>query len=991
MLRITCATAIIKFACFACRVYFLHADTPEDTRAWKETLLEFAPVLEESSSANAAHATASQFEADAADASDVEGASAELDEATQLAMAMSIAAQEDNVGTLPTKPEHMSEEDYAVLTSALLTDVATSKGAAAAAPTVADLGEKGQNMEQPSEASTARASVALPPPPAPCRPPRHEETAEGVLPEQLLDAESAEAEATHSGWLQKRSAQGVFQNWRKRWVVLRGWTLLYYAKRGASAPKGAIALSGAGVRLLKPKQGGAGGVASSSTGAVAVDGDADAVAEHTFADKPCILAITTASGRRFMFHGDTDFVVEEWTAKIKEAAPVMVGEPLHIHNQELWHETEQTLLADTWDLTGVDSDSDDDLQYNDEHRAYLEYAAARETALERELQLVDAYNGTNMAEQLKAQLQSQGGTGGRRGSIAFQAASNGTLSSGGTSIQDFVSVLGALAAESPDQESPAARAQASALAAAAITSMLHSDRARVLAAIQASQGLGGQPSAQAAPLAANGAAVAPPLPPSEGGALAAEAAPLQHLHLAAALAAASAENQALRHSAEQQADDGLLAATQRQQAEVAAEVAAAESETLRAQNLGLSSQIAQMAVSLSSSQAHIDGLQGALASMLRPAADAAQGGGQEPAVGPPSAAALRASLVAITGERDAFAAECMALRGQFAVQLSSWQEHIAQLQGKLRAQAAEVAAARATASAWGEGQVWAHVRSARHAGVREGVRRVLSGFGEAAPPATLLADDETSAAVSAVSSHKATWPEALSSGLEALGIELDSSDEKVRETLASLEAQLATRIGEDIAALTQEHRVLRGAAVVGAAQSVAAVDPSSDAADEDEQSAESTPPASASGGEGGEVPPSPPDSVDLKETTAEEAIAVALQSSPVPGASIDAMKFTPSPTGHGKAAQPPLWPDGGAPAPVHSGAQGKVRGNSLSGLSQEEQLARMREAIARLEAAAAVTGGPSEGGSEIDSTALRRVREQVAQMEASAQSARAGK
>ena len=943
----------------------MQADTAENTRAWKETLLEFAPVLDQ----QAAHqqndlvgTAADTMPGDSDDPGADDADSTELDEATQLAMAMSLAAQEDSVGSVPPKPEHMSEEDYAVLTASLVQDAEAS--AAAAAATESEHGDAEHTLSGAPVGATPATPPSAPSPPPPCRPPRGEETAEGVPPSALLTAEAAEVGSSYSGWLVKRSAQGVFQNWRKRWVVLRGWTLLYYAKQGGAPPKGAISLQGAGVRILKP-------AVPDATETVAA-GDTAGAGTHTFANKPSILAVTTASGRRFMFHGECDTVAEEWMEKVKAGAPVTVGDPLHIQDPELWVGSPEHALADSWNIAGFDTDSDDDEQYNDEHRAYLEYAAAREAALERELRLVDSYNGTHMAEQLQAQL--QGGTSdrGRRGSIAQQAAASGQLHAGSTSVQDFVSVLGALTAETPALESPAARVQASALAAATITGMSHSDRARVIAAIQASQGLEG--GVKVPPRAVDGAAVAPPLP----GDSTPPSTALQHLHLTAALAAATAENQALRDTAEEQEQALLLASTQLQQAEIAAESATAKAEQLRAQNMGLCSRIAQLQVSLGSAQAHTDGLQSALATLLRPAADASRSGA-EPSVGPRSASALQAALTATTGERDAFAAECMALRGQFAVQMSAWQEHLSELQGKLRAQSAEVAAARATASAWGEGQVWAHARSARLAGVREGVRRVLAGAGENTPSTATLAQDVLVAATAAVTSRKATWPEVLSAGLGGLGVDLESEHEDVRAKLAALEQDVAGSIARDISRLNTEHRVLGASGDVGSGLS---------------RTDEAPAPATVEGGvdeddKGGSVSGSAtPTCTEPVEVT----LAHAAAAMPEITATVDAMQFAPPPCaskegglGSADAIQ------GGKPAvPGHE--QGKSASSTVQdgstgadAVSHSEQLVRMQAAIARLEAAAAAAaaGDVAQGGSEIDSTALRAVKEQVAKMEAS--------
>ena len=74
---------------------------------------------------------------------------------------------------------------------------------------------------------------------------RKDETKEGILPEDVKSAEdlSVDPSVVMSGFMNKRSDQGLFKNWRKRWVVLSvspGSALLYYFQdQNAANPNGA--------------------------------------------------------------------------------------------------------------------------------------------------------------------------------------------------------------------------------------------------------------------------------------------------------------------------------------------------------------------------------------------------------------------------------------------------------------------------------------------------------------------------------------------------------------------------------------------------------------------------------------------------------------------------------------------------------------------------------------------------------------------------------
>jgi len=78
---------------------------------------------------------------------------------------------------------------------------------------------------------------------------RNDEEREGVMLADIVSAEDLEAEfpSKMRGFLRKRSDQGFFKNWKRRWVALSDRLLYYFADETSANPYGALHPCSAGV------------------------------------------------------------------------------------------------------------------------------------------------------------------------------------------------------------------------------------------------------------------------------------------------------------------------------------------------------------------------------------------------------------------------------------------------------------------------------------------------------------------------------------------------------------------------------------------------------------------------------------------------------------------------------------------------------------------------------------------------------------------------
>jgi len=126
---------------------------------------------------------------------------------------------------------------------------------------------------------------------------RKDETREGIEAELLVPAEALEPMASKTGWLQKRSENGLIQNWKRRWVVLASTLLYYYDSDDARKPAGVIQLDGATVQLrtlLKLR------------------------------GKPESVMITTRADRVFYFMGASTYENASWLEAISAVPGVLI-------------------------------------------------------------------------------------------------------------------------------------------------------------------------------------------------------------------------------------------------------------------------------------------------------------------------------------------------------------------------------------------------------------------------------------------------------------------------------------------------------------------------------------------------------------------------------------------------------------------------------------------------------------------------------------------
>lgn len=68
---------------------------------------------------------------------------------------------------------------------------------------------------------------------------KREQAKEGIPAAAVVAARSLGATETRSGWLEKRSEQGIVRNWKKRWVVLSDALLYYFEGEDSAKPQGA--------------------------------------------------------------------------------------------------------------------------------------------------------------------------------------------------------------------------------------------------------------------------------------------------------------------------------------------------------------------------------------------------------------------------------------------------------------------------------------------------------------------------------------------------------------------------------------------------------------------------------------------------------------------------------------------------------------------------------------------------------------------------------
>jgi len=69
---------------------------------------------------------------------------------------------------------------------------------------------------------------------------REDESKEGIDASSIVSAESLVG-AVKTGYMNKRSEQGIVKNWKRRWVAIVGNLLYYYADEVAKAPQGRAA------------------------------------------------------------------------------------------------------------------------------------------------------------------------------------------------------------------------------------------------------------------------------------------------------------------------------------------------------------------------------------------------------------------------------------------------------------------------------------------------------------------------------------------------------------------------------------------------------------------------------------------------------------------------------------------------------------------------------------------------------------------------------
>jgi len=61
---------------------------------------------------------------------------------------------------------------------------------------------------------------------------------QGIDASAIVAADALKDTAIKAGYLNKRSAQGLLQNWKRRWVVLNGQLLYYFEAADSKKPQG---------------------------------------------------------------------------------------------------------------------------------------------------------------------------------------------------------------------------------------------------------------------------------------------------------------------------------------------------------------------------------------------------------------------------------------------------------------------------------------------------------------------------------------------------------------------------------------------------------------------------------------------------------------------------------------------------------------------------------------------------------------------------------
>ena len=82
-------------------------------------------------------------------------------------------------------------------------------------------------------------AASKPAAPSSARKLRKDELTEGIDKSAIVAAAELKDCAIKAGYLNKRSAQGVVHNWKKRWIVLNATFLYYYESPDSKKPQGA--------------------------------------------------------------------------------------------------------------------------------------------------------------------------------------------------------------------------------------------------------------------------------------------------------------------------------------------------------------------------------------------------------------------------------------------------------------------------------------------------------------------------------------------------------------------------------------------------------------------------------------------------------------------------------------------------------------------------------------------------------------------------------
>ena len=131
-------------------------------------------------------------------------------------------------------------------------EAASAEGAAEAAAAESKMEAATAETDKPAAAEGADEAAAAVKPgsaqkkaetPKTGRKLRKDEVKEGLAVQDVKSAEALRHEhaTAMGGYLQKRSDQGLFKNWKKRWVMLVGSLLYYFESEESKNPQGALA------------------------------------------------------------------------------------------------------------------------------------------------------------------------------------------------------------------------------------------------------------------------------------------------------------------------------------------------------------------------------------------------------------------------------------------------------------------------------------------------------------------------------------------------------------------------------------------------------------------------------------------------------------------------------------------------------------------------------------------------------------------------------